>query len=258
MLEDLSAEKIVSQILLQQITVEEVVTHLLERINKFNDSLKAILCGGQILTKEIHKRFEKKFSVPIFEGYGLTETTSFSCINRYPPNKRVLGSIGKELITNKMEIYNTKNMIKKKIGEVGEICIKGLNVACNYYKLPKQNTKSFKKGWFKSGDFGWKDKKGNFYFGGRKDSLIIKGGENIYPSEIENAIYKVKNVEECAVIGVPDKFLGESICAFIKPTKGYKINQSKILKELNYHLESHKMPKEIIILDRDNKNKSGV
>ena len=220
---------------------------------KQNNSLKAILCGGQILTKEIHKKFEKKFSVSIFEGYGLTETTSFSCINRYPSSKRVVGSIGKELITNKMEIFDPKSLSKKKIGEVGEICIKGFNVACNYYKLPKQNAKSFKKGWFRSGDFGWRDKKGNFYFGGRKDSLIIKGGENIYPSEIENALYKINDIAECAVIGIPDDFLGENICAFIKPKKDKKIDRNKLLKSLSSFLADYKIPKEIIILDKKEK-----
>ncbi len=222
---------------------------------KKNNSLKAILCGGQVLTKEIHKKFEKKFSVPIFEGYGLTETTSFSCINKFPSNRRVLGSIGKELPTNKMEILNPKNMKKNKPNEVGEICIKGLNVACNYYKLPKLNLKSFKKGWFKSGDFGWKDDKRNFYFGGRKDSLIIKGGENIYPSEIENGIYKLNEVTECAVIGIKDNFLGENICAFIKLKKKSTLKKNKILNKLENHLGSHKIPKEIIILDDKEKLK---
>lgn len=216
---------------------------------KKNNSLKAILCGGQVLTKEIHNKFEMKFSVPIFEGYGLTETTSFSCINRYPSNKRLLGSIGKELITNKMDILDPKTMVPKKPFEVGEICIKGYNVACNYFKLPKQNSKSFKKGWFKSGDFGWKDKSNNFFFGGRKDSLIIKGGENIYPSEIENAIYKIKGVAECAVIGIPDNFLGQNICAFIKLKNKIKLSQSELLNKLKNYLGSHKIPKEIIILD---------
>ena len=76
------------------------------------------MCGGQVLTKEIHNKFEAKFSVPIFEGYGLTETTSFSCINRYPKNKRVFGSIGKELITNKMDILDTKTMTKNLMKKV--------------------------------------------------------------------------------------------------------------------------------------------
>ena len=218
---------------------------------KENNSLKAILCGGQVLTREIHNKFEAKFSVPIFEGYGLTETTSFSCINRYPKNKRVFGSIGKELITNEMDILDPKTMAKKKPFEEGEICIKGYNVACNYFKLPKQNSKSFRKGWFKSGDFGWKDKSRNFFFGGRKDSLIIKGGENIYPSEIENSIYKIKGVAECAVIGIPDNFLGQNICAFIKPKNQIKLTLTNIFSELKNYLGSHKIPKEIILLDKN-------
>ena len=95
-----------------------------------------------------------------------------------------------------------------------------------------------------------KDKFGNFFFGGRRDSLIIKGGENIYPSEIENSIYKIKDVTECAVIGIPDNFLGQNICAF-KNKNRVKLTQSSIFNELKNYLGSHKMPKEIIILDKN-------
>lgn len=83
--------------------------------------------------------------------------------------------------------------------------------------------------------------------------MIIKGGENIYPSEIENALYKVNNIAECAVIGIPDDFLGENICAFIKPKKDKKIDRNKLLKSLSSFLADYKVPKEIIILDKKEK-----
>ena len=135
---------------------------------KTNSSLKGILCGGQILNDEVRKNFEKRFKVPVFEGYGLSETTSFSCINCYPKTKRVIGSIGKELLVNDMAIFNPNNFTRVKNGMEGEICIRGYNVAKYYHNLRKQNKKSFFKGWFRSGDYGKVDNNGNFYFAGRK------------------------------------------------------------------------------------------
>ena len=96
---------------------------------------------------------------------------------------------------------------------------------------------------------GSKTKKGNFFFSCRKDSLIIKGGENIYPAEVENALYKIKGIEECAVIGVPDKFLGENICAFIKLKAQLKLNVTVINKKLSNLLGAFKSPKFIIIVN---------
>ena len=216
---------------------------------KLNNSLKGIICGGQVLNDEVRLNFEKRFKVPIFEGYGLTETTAYACLNRYPKNKRVRGSIGKALEVNEMAIFNPYNLKKMKTGQEGEICIKGHNVAKYYHNLKKQNKKSFFKGWFRSGDYGKMDIRGNFYFSGRKDSLIIKGGENIYPAEIENALYKIKDVQECAVIGIPDKNLGENICAFIKTNNKSK-SSNDFYANLSKFLGSYKLPKEIYLISK--------
>ena len=214
---------------------------------KLNSSLKGIICGGQVLNDEVRINFEKKFKVAIFEGYGLTETTAYACLNRYPKSKRVIGSIGKPLQVNDMAIFNPNNFSKMKTGRDGEICIKGHNVAKYYHNLKDQNKEKFNKGWFRSGDYGKMDSRGNFYFSGRKDSLIIKGGENIYPAEIENALYKIKDIQECAVIGIPDKNLGENICAFIKTNKRNK-PPNNYYQELNKYLGSYKLPKEIYLI----------
>jgi len=212
-----------------------------------DNSLKAILCGGQILTHTVQEEFEKKFLVPIFEGYGLTETTSFSCINDYPAEKRKIGSIGKPLLTNEMEIldYSGKKM---KPEEEGEICIRGYNVCQGYLGLKEKNEKSFRDGWFHSGDFGRKDTEGYFFIHGRQDSLIIKGGENIYPAEIENVLYQHSDIEECAVIGIPDKLLGENICAFIKIKNG-KISEDDLREFFKDKLAGFKQPKKIIFIN---------
>jgi len=212
-----------------------------------DSTLEAILCGGQVLTRTVQNDFENKFSVPIFEGYGLTETTSFSCINDYPAEKRKIGSIGKPLLTNEMEIIDCAGNILD-ANQEGEICIRGLNVSEGYLGLVQKNKESFRDGWFRSGDFGHKDEKGYFYIHGRQDSLIIKGGENIYPAEIENVLYKHSEVDECAVIGIPNKLLGEEICAYVK-IKNTDITSEDLKEFTKNHLAGFKQPKKIIIIN---------
>jgi len=211
-----------------------------------DNTLTAILCGGQILTRTVQEQFESRFNIPIFEGYGLTETTSFSCINNYPAEKRKIGSIGKSLITNEMEILNENDEIVENIE--GEICIRGYNVANGYLGNIKKNH-AFRNGWFHSGDYGKKDNEGNIYFHGRQDSLIIKGGENIYPAEIENILYNHSDVDECAVIGVPHKLLGEEVCAFVKIREKVKIEEKELKEFCKNKIADYKQPKIIIIIN---------
>ena len=213
-----------------------------------DDSLTGILCGGQKLTNTIQKKFEDRFHVPIFEGYGLTETTSFSCINDFPATKRKSGSVGKPLITNEMAILDENNN-EVGVDEEGEICIRGYNVMIGYLGLEQKNNQVFKNGWFHSGDYGRMDSEGYYYFHGRRDSLIIKGGENIYPAEIENILYKHPDVDECAIIGIPDKLRGEEICAFIKIKKNKTLSENFFKDFLVGKIADYKQPKKIIIIN---------
>jgi acyl-CoA synthetase (AMP-forming)/AMP-acid ligase II len=213
-----------------------------------DNTLKGILCGGQILTSSVQDQFEKRFKVSIYEGYGLTETTSFSCINNYPKNDRVKGSIGQPLPTNYMTIVDEDG---NECGpfEEGEICIKGLNVAVEYLGMPEKNKVAFRNGWFHSGDFGFKDDKGYYYFKCRKDNLIIKGGENIYPAELENVLFQHKHIDECAVIGIKDEFLGQNICAFVKVNENVTMDENEIFNFCKGKISSYKLPKKIIIIN---------
>jgi acyl-CoA synthetase (AMP-forming)/AMP-acid ligase II len=199
------------------------------------------------LTRSVQDQFESRFNVPIFEGYGLTETTSFSCINNYPAEKRKIGSIGKSLITNEMAILNENDEEVKENTE-GEICIRGYNVA-NGYLGDLEKNHAFRNGWFHSGDYGKKDDEGNFYFHGRQDSLIIKGGENIYPAEIENVLYSHPDIEECAVIGIPHKLLGEDICVFIKIKNESQLTENGLKEFYKNKIADYKQPQKIILIN---------
>ena len=213
-----------------------------------DQTLKGIICGGQILTRTVQKQFEERFKIPIFEGYGLTETTAYACLNCFPAEKRRLGSVGKALPANEMTILDENS---KDVGEnnVGEICMRGYNITSGYLGLKEKNENSFRDGWFHSGDFGWKDSDGFFYFQGRKDFLIIKGGENIYPAELENVLYQHPDIIECAVIGIPHKLLGEDICAFVKRKEESEVSEIELKEFCKNNIGSYKQPQKIVIIN---------
>ena len=195
------------------------------------------------------QKFEARFGVPIFEGFGSTEASSYSCFNRYPAERRKLGSVGTVLPVSDMKVVDD-NDIEVPDGTEGEICIRGANVAIGYHKLPELQAHRFRNAWYHSGDFGLRDSDGNYYFRSRKDDLIVKGGEKIYPAEIENVLSKHPNVNESAVIGVDDAILGQEICAFVRLKDGSTTTESELLKFCAQSLARFKQPKRIVIINR--------
>ena len=139
----------------------------------------------------------------------------------------------------------------------GEIGIRGYNVACEYLGLPEKNKESFANGWFHSGDYGREDEDGYFYFHCRKDSLIIKGGENIYPAELEQVLTEEKNIHEAAVIGVADNKWQEVPIAFIKIKNTSSFFSEKTLKNISLKLAKYKLPKKLIKIKLIPKNALG-
>ena len=185
------------------------------KLQRRDSTMEGIICGGQVLNEEVKLQFENRYNVPIFEGYGLTETTSFACFNRFPAYNRKFGTVGQALPCNDILILDDEGKETSR-GEEGEICMRGLNVMTGYFGLKEVNKKALRGDIFHSGDYGYMDNDGHIYFKTRKDYLIDKGGEKIYPSEIENVLFAHTAVDECAALGVPDKFLGQNIVAFVK------------------------------------------
>lgn len=211
--------------------------------------LKGIICGGQLLPLSLAHSFEAKFGVPIFEGFGSTEATSYSCFNRYPAEFRKLGSVGTVLPISDMKVVDD-NDVEVPNGTEGEICIRGANVAIGYHKLPELQTMKFRNGWYHCGDYGLRDPEGNYYFRSRKDDLIVKGGEKIYPAEIENVLSQHPNVCESAVIGVDDPILGQEICAFARLKNNNASTETELLNYCAEALARFKQPKRIVITNR--------
>jgi acyl-CoA synthetase (AMP-forming)/AMP-acid ligase II len=135
-------------------------------------------------------------------------------------------------------------------GTEGEICIRGANVAIGYHRLPELQAQKFRNGWYHSGDYGLRDTDGHYYFRSRKDDLIVKGGEKIYPAEIENVLSKHPNVIESAVIGVDDAILGQEICAFAQLKDPNASTETELLKFCALSLARFKQPKRIVVINR--------
>ena len=211
--------------------------------------LKGIICGGQLLPLSLMQNFEARFGVPIFEGFGSTEASSYSSFNRFPAEKRKIGTVGVVLPICDMKVVDD-NDNEVPDGTEGELCIRGPNCAIGYHKLPELNAQKFRNRWYHSGDYGLRDKEGNYYFRSRKDDLIIKGGEKIYPAEIENVLSKHTNVTESAVIGVDDPILGHEICAFVNLKDPDANTESELIKYCAQSLARFKQPKQIVIINR--------
>ncbi len=211
--------------------------------------LQAIICGGQLLPLSLAEKFEAKFGIPIFEGFGSTEATSYSCFNRFPADKRKLGSVGTVLPISDMQVVD-ENDAEVPDGTEGEICIRGANVAIGYHKLPDLQEMKFRGGWYHSGDYGLRDSNGDYYFRSRKDDLIVKGGEKIYPAEIENVLSQHPNVAESAVIGIDDPILGQEICAFARLKDNSASSEADLLAYCAKSLARFKQPKRIVITNR--------
>jgi acyl-CoA synthetase (AMP-forming)/AMP-acid ligase II len=211
--------------------------------------LKGIISGGQYLPPSLRHKFESKFAVPIFEGFGSTEAASYSCFQTYPAETRKPNSVGRVMPICEMKVVDA-NDEEVPDGTEGEICIRGANVAIGYHDLPELQETKFRNGWYHSGDYGSRDGDGDYYFSSRKDDLIVKGGEKIYPAEIENVLSTHPNVIESAVIGIEDAILGQDICAFANLKDATTTSESDLLSFCAKSLARFKQPKRIVVINR--------
>ncbi len=205
-------------------------------------TLKFAMCGSAPVPAEVLKNFEETFGCLVIEGYGLSESTCRSTFN--PPNeKRRPGSCGMP-IGNEMKVFD-ENDQEVKNGDLGEIVLRGPNIFKEYFKNPEATAKAFANGWFHTGDIGYRDADGFFYIADRKSDLIIRGGENIYPREIDDLLYTHPAVAAAAVIGVPDKLYGEAVAAFVVLKEGEVATETDLIEFCRQSLADYKCPKTI-------------
>src|SRR3989344_3950444 len=218
-------------------------------------ALPYIACGSAPLPESIKVSFEKRFSLRLANLYGLSEAGHL--IADYPfKGKWKPGSIGRPLDAIDLKIFNDAGK-EVRPNEVGEFVVKTPGFFMGYYKDKKLYEDSFKNGYFKTGDLGYKDKDGLFYYVGRKKDLIIKGGVNISPNLIDEVLIKHPKISEAASVGMPDKFFGETIKSFLVIKPGQKASIEEILKYCRKGLGAFKSPSEIEFVDAIPKTFSG-
>ncbi len=208
--------------------------------------LRYCISGAAPLPIKVIEAFKEIFGAMIVEGFGMTESTAAVAVN--PPEKIKEGSIGLPCPQIELKIVDNQG---KEVGQgiAGELLIKGPVVSQGYYNLPKETKETFKNGWLRSGDIGYKDEEGYFFITDRKKDIIIKGGYNISPKEIEDLLNQHPKVKEAAVVGLQEEDKKEAIKAFCVPLEGEPTSKEEILEYCRKALATYKTPDEIEFLE---------
>ncbi|RDW21628.1 long-chain-fatty-acid--CoA ligase [Oceanobacillus chungangensis] len=213
-------------------------------INKYDlSSIEACLSGSAPLPREIQEQFEKITGGKLVEGYGLTETSPVTHAN-FVYTDRVNGSIGVPWPNTDAKIFKMdSNDEEAAAGEIGEIAVKGPQVMKGYWNNPEETENVLKNGWLYTGDLGYMNEEGYFFLVDRKKDMIIAGGYNIYPREIEEVLYEHGAIQEAVIVGIPDAYRGETVKAFIVLKSGYTVDEEDLNSYCRKHLAAYKVPK---------------
>jgi long-chain acyl-CoA synthetase len=218
-------------------------------------TLRLCLSGGAAMPAETMRSFEEAFSCKILEGYGLSETSPVASFN-HPDRERKPGSIGTPNEGVEMKVVDDDgNEVDQ--GEVGEIVIRGHNVMKGYWKRDEATEEAIKDGWFHTGDMAKVDEDGYFFIVDRKKDLIIRGGYNVYPREIEEVLYEHPAIQEAAVIGVPHDELGEEVGAAIVLKEGEELDSDEVKSYVKEQVAAYKYPRKVWFLDELPKGPTG-
>ncbi|HEY3276064.1 MAG TPA: class I adenylate-forming enzyme family protein [Syntrophorhabdaceae bacterium] len=205
--------------------------------------------GGASLSLETVKQWKEKTGMTIQESYGQTECMPIT-FNHFYPEKHVVGSVGEPVFGMEVQIRDISTGKELPQGRDGEICVRGPAVMRGYLNNPEGTKAAFwGRDWLRTGDIGHFDEAGFVYLVDRLKDMIITGGENVYSREVEDALYAIPEIQECGVIGVPDKEWGERVVAYITLRPGKEISADALRASLKARLTSFKVPKEYIVID---------
>jgi len=216
-------------------------------IDRSRLKLRYAFSGAAPMPVDLINTFKEKFNVEIIEGYGLSEACGMSTINP-PLGKRKPGSIGVAMPGSEVKILDDYNR-EMPIGEKGEICVRGDQVMICYFNQPEATRDSIKDGWLRTGDMGYMDEEGFIFIVDRKKDMINRGGENIYPREVEMAIETHPKVREVSVIGVPDPALTEQVKAYIISHEKGSLTYEELKAFLKERLARYKIPTQMEFVD---------
>jgi long-chain acyl-CoA synthetase len=219
-------------------------------------ALRVAVSGGASLPEDIMRTFEDKYRIEVLEGYGMTETASSCSFNR-PGDRKVL-SIGKPLWGVRMRVADSSGRpLPAGREHVGEILIRGHNVMKGYLGRPEATAETLRDGWLHSGDLGYVDEDGFYFIVDRAKDLVIRGGYNVYPREIEEVLYAHPAIVEAAVIGKPDERLGEEVVAVVALRPGHDVSAEDIIAYTRARVAAYKYPREIRFMAELPKGPSG-
>jgi long-chain acyl-CoA synthetase len=210
-------------------------------------ALRTCITGGASMPVEILRGFEEAFGCVVLEGYGLSETSPVAS-SSHPGMKRKPGSIGTPLEEVEMKVVDEDdNEVPQ--GEVGEIVIRGHNIMKGYWQRPEATAEAMRGGWFHSGDMARVDEDGYFFIVDRKKDLIIRGGYNVYPREVEEVLYEHPKIREAAVLGVPHDQLGEEVGAAVVLHDGEQLEPEEVSAYVKERIAAYKYPRAVWFLD---------
>ncbi len=238
------------------LAVPTIYIRLLEfpDIKRKMDSVRYCFSAAASMAAEVVKEWKSRTGLNIFECYGMTESAAIVTYNHY--YRHVVGSVGTPANLVEVQIRDIEgNPVER--GQEGEICISGPSIIKRYLNNPEETEAAFWGEWFRSGDIGRIDKDGYLFIVDRLKDMIITGGENVYPREIEEVLYKRPEILECAVVGLPDPVWGEGVTAFIVPQKDYKIDPASLKEFLKTKLAGFKVPKKYIEINELPKSSAG-
>jgi long-chain acyl-CoA synthetase len=236
-------------------TMYGALLHAPEREHADLSSLRLCVSGGASLPLELMREFEAAFDAVILEGYGLSETSPVASFNHSAENRKS-GSIGTPIEGVEMKVVDEDDH-EVPTGEVGEIVIKGHNVMKGYWGRDDATREAIRDGWFHTGDMAKVDEDGYFFIVDRKKDMIIRGGYNVYPREVEEVLYEHPAVREAAVVGIPHPEWGEEVGAAVALKEGESITAQELRDYVKEQVASYKYPREIWFVDELPKGPTG-
>jgi long-chain acyl-CoA synthetase len=222
------------------------------KASELRPQLKSALSGGAALPLAVLERFEEVFGTPVLEGYGLTETSPVATFNQvgFAPKAGTVGKAiwGVDVEIAKAEVDDRIELLPT--GELGEIVVRGHNVFKGYLNKPEATAAAVVDGWFRTGDLGTKDADGYVTIVDRKKDMVIRGGYNVYPRDVEEVLLRFPGVGQVAVIGLPDPQYGEEVVAVVVQDAGaYPVDAGELIAWSKQHLAAYKYPRRVIFAD---------
>jgi len=226
-------------------------------------SLRKLVYGASPITEKVLTQGMERFGCEFVQVYGLTETTgAITQLNgdEHDPEKRphLLRSCGRPYEWVELKIVDAETGEERPVGEIGELWTRSRQNMAGYWNNPKATAEAVTPdGWFRTGDAGYRDEEGYFFLHDRVKDMIVSGGENVYPAEVENALMKHPAIADVAVIGVPDEKWGEAVKAVVVPVTGESPTEAEIITFAREHLAGYKLPKSVDFSDVLPRNPSG-